>query len=250
MDSDLLTKRLIDMAKKSYSDNIFLFSDFLTIDEFSEFEKQKRELYGITYFTYGGYDMAERRMIRFGNPEEMGYLVPFPIECVKISPVSEKFAATLTHRDYLGAIMSLGVERRVFGDIVVKMKDAYIFCETKFSEFLIQNLVSVGRNFVTVSVCEFPDSDVIFKKELTHIQVSSARADAVIAHVCHMARGNVPPLFLKGFVTLNGKTLEARDKMLKEGDIFSVRGYGKFVVGETTGQSKKGKDCIDIYKYV
>ncbi len=250
MDSDLLTKRLVDMAKKSYSDNIFLFSDFLTIDEFSEFEKQKKELYGITYFSYGGYDMAERRMIKFGNPDEMGYDVPFPIECVKVSPVSEKFAALLTHRDYLGAIMSLGVERRVFGDIVVKEKDAYIFCENKFSEFLTQNLVSVGRNNVTVSLCEFPDSDVVFKKELNHIRVSSARADAIIAHVCHMARGNVPPFFLKGYVTLNGKTLEARDKMLKEGDIFSVRGYGKFVVGETTGQSKKGKDCIDIYKYV
>ena len=250
MDSDLLTKRLVDMAKKSYSDNIFLFSDFLTIDEFSEFEKQKKELYGITYLSYGGYDMAERRMIKFGNPDEMGYDVPFPIECVKVSPVSEKFAALLTHRDYLGAIMSLGVERRVFGDIVVKEKDAYIFCENKFSEFLTQNLVSVGRNNVTVSLCEFPDSDVVFKKELNHIRVSSARADAIIAHVCHMARGNVPPFFLKGYVTLNGKTLEARDKMLKEGDIFSVRGYGKFVVGETTGQSKKGKDCIDIYKYV
>ena len=250
MDSDLLTKRLVDMAKKSYSDNIFLFSDFLTIDEFSEFEKQKKELYGITYFSYGGYDMAERRMIKFGNPDEMGYDVPFPIECIKVSPVSEKFAALLTHRDYLGAIMSLGVERRVFGDIVVKEKDAYIFCENKFSEFLTQNLVSVGRNNVTVSLCEFPDSDVVFKKELNHIRVSSARADAIIAHVCHMARGNVPPFFLKGYVTLNGKTLEARDKMLKEGDIFSVRGYGKFVVGETTGQSKKGKDCIDIYKYV
>ncbi len=246
MDEDILltVKKLQDLEKRSYNNNTFEFSDFLTVAEAGEFRRVSNE-----GEFFGGYDLAERRMIRFGNPEDFGYDVPFPLECVKISPVSEKFSSAVSHRDFLGAVMNLGLERRVFGDILVKDKCAYMFCEEHIVDYLIENLISVGRNQVSVSRTVFPAESFESEKQRLQIQVSSPRADAIVAHVCKLARGNVAPLFSKQLVQLNGAILERTDKLLKEGDIFSVRGYGKFVVGETLGVSKKGKDNMVVYKY-
>ncbi len=246
MDDEILftVKKLQDLEKRSYNNNTFEFSDFLTVAEAGEFRKVSN-----AGEFFGGYELAERRMIRFGNPEEFGYDVPFPIECVKISPVSEKFSTAVTHRDFLGAVMNLGLDRRVFGDILVKDKCAYMFCHERITDYLTDNLVSVGRNQVSVSKAVFPEESFESEKQRLQIQVSSPRADAIIAHVCKLARGNVAPLFSKQLVQLNGALLERPDKLLKEGDIFSVRGFGKFVVGETLGLSKKGKDNIVVYKY-
>ncbi|MCQ2537487.1 MAG: YlmH/Sll1252 family protein [Lachnospiraceae bacterium] len=242
--TEFTIKKLQDLEKRSYNNNTFEFSDFLTIAEASEFRKVSR-----SGEFFGGYDMAERRVIRFGDPEELGYEVPYPIDCVKISPVSEKFSSAVTHRDFLGAVMNLGVDRRVFGDILVKDKGAYMFCLEHITEYLCDNLVSVGRNQVHVEKAEFPAETFENNKEKITIQVSSPRADAIIAHVCHLSRGNVGPYFARQYVQLNGALLERPDKLLKDGDIFSVRGFGKFIVGETTGQSKKGKDNIIVFKY-
>ncbi len=250
MDDGLSLKRLLDLSKRSYNNNTFEFSDFLTVAEQDEFAVQKKEFTGSRFKLYGGYELAERRMIRFGDPEEFGYDVDFPITCIEISPVSEKFAASCSHRDFLGALMSLGLERRLFGDIIVKDKKAYLFCQERFSSFVCDNLVSVGRNQVHCEVCVFPEENVKKERERIGIQVNSLRADAVAAKVCRLSRGAVLPLFAQKHVILNGQTLENKDKTLKEGDIFSIRGYGKFVVGETTGQSKKGKENVNIYKYM
>ncbi len=250
MEDELILKRLNDLYKRSYNNNTFEFSDFLTVQEQDEFNMRKKDFPGNCFSFWGGYELAERRIVRFGNEEELGYKVDFPISCIMISPVSEKFAASCTHRDFLGALMSLGLERRIFGDIIVKDKNAYLFCEERFSSFVCDNLVSVGRNQVHCEVCIFPEENVRKEREKIGIQVNSLRADAVVAKVCKLSRGAVLPLFLQKHVILNGQTLENKDKTLKEGDIFSVRGYGKFAVGESTGLSKKGKENVNIYKYM
>ncbi len=249
MDEDLTLKRLMDLSKRSYNNNTFEFSDFLTVQEQDEFAARKKDLIGSRFSLSGGYELAERRMVRFGDEEEMGYNVDFPIVCIEISPVSEKFASACTHRDFLGALMSLGLERRVFGDIIVKDKNAYLFCEERFSHFICDNLISVGRNQVHCEVAVFPEDEIKKERQRIPVQVNSLRADAVAAKVCKMSRGAVLPLFAQRHVILNGQTLEDNDKLLKTGDIFSVRGYGKFEVGESTGLSKKGKENVNIYKY-
>ena len=250
MEDNLILKRLLDLSKRSYNNNTFEFSDFLNVQEQDELALHRKELTGSYHELWGGYELAERRMVRFGSEEELGYNVDFPISCVEISPVSEKFASSCSHRDFLGALMSLGLERRIFGDIIVKEKKAYLFLEERFSSFVCENLISVGRNQVHCEVCTFPEESVKKEREKIGIQVNSARADAVVARVCKLSRGAVLPLFNQKHVILNGLTLENKDKILKEGDIFSVRGYGKFVVGESNGLSKKGKENVSIYKYM
>lgn len=85
---------------------------------------------------YGGFDGAERVMVAFGPaPEPADY----PITCLHIAPKQEKFAEELTHRDYLGTLMGLGLERRVLGDILPCGKGAYLFAPQAWRSILRPN---------------------------------------------------------------------------------------------------------------
>ena len=75
-------------------------------------------------------------MLRFGSEETLGYEEAFPISCVVIRPSAPKFAEELTHRDFLGALMNLGIERDVLGDIIVRGAVGYVFCEDAMADYL------------------------------------------------------------------------------------------------------------------
>ena len=118
----------------------------------------KKELLFAYPSTFGGSESSERQIIRFGSPEIFGYDDSFPISILKIAPLTPKFAQELEHRDYLGAIMNLGIERSLIGDILIKEKDAYIYCMNHIAEFITDNLTTVKHNHVRASVCdEIPD---------------------------------------------------------------------------------------------
>ena len=125
---DLLKRRFAELAKRS-EQGYFTFTDFLGLAEQSAFNEIKGGIKGISYSAFGGAEGTERVMIRFGSPEELGYEEEFPIVTLMIKPKSEKFADRLTHRDFLGALMSLGIERSVLGDIVIRDNIGYLFAK-------------------------------------------------------------------------------------------------------------------------
>ena len=88
---------------------------------------------------FGGYDQAERQMIAF-HPDALVFSWDYPICCIKVEPKALKFSEPLTHRDYLGTILGLGVERSVIGDILVQDHGALIFCHKKIKDFILDNL--------------------------------------------------------------------------------------------------------------
>ena len=114
-DVELLKKRFSELARRSSDGGYFTFTDFLGLLEQSAFNEIKRTLPG-KYTTFGGFEGAERIMIRFGSEDEIGYTAPFPIKTLLIKPRSERFAQTLSHRDFLGSIMNLGIERECLGE--------------------------------------------------------------------------------------------------------------------------------------
>ena len=120
-----LIEHLADLAKRAQARNIFTFSGFLSPDEQAKLLEKKRELSPFTLF--GGTIGTERNMARFGSVQALGYEESFPIVCVKIEPVNPRFAEKLTHRDYLGSIMGLGIERSGVGDIIARQTEAYLF---------------------------------------------------------------------------------------------------------------------------
>ena len=110
-------KRIEELQQNAYRNSLFLFTDFLNETELEE----AAEILGDSGISSsGGWDGAERRMLRFGSEEDMGYTVPFPITIIRISPLLDKFSDEFTHRDFLGAVLNLGIERSVIGDILIR----------------------------------------------------------------------------------------------------------------------------------
>ncbi len=155
-ESELLKKRFRELAQKSYDGGYFTFTSFLGLAEQTAFFESKKELSFNEYRLFGGAEGAERVMARFGAPSELGYEQPFPIVGILITPRSPKFAERLTHRDYLGALLNLGIEREFLGDIVVRDGGALLFAEERIADFIIGELARVRRTDVTVKAVELP----------------------------------------------------------------------------------------------
>lgn len=238
---ELLKKRFAELAEKCYQKNQYTFTGFLGLAETACFYEMERELSHVPYTVWGGFASAERVMIRFGSRELLGYEEEFPITCVKIAPLAEKFSDALTHRDYLGALMNLGIERDVLGDILIEEKTAWLFCADSMSEFISDNLIKVKHTSVACTIAEeipsFSSKDIQEMK----IQVPSERIDGVIAKVYKLSRSGAAELFRQKKVFVDGRTCENNSRPLKAGDTVSVRGYGKFEYYGETGISKKGK---------
>ena len=215
-EEEILYKHLIELSNRAYSNNVYFFSDFLSIAQQDVFFRAAPDPdFGrVKYELYGGNVSCERKMVKFGSREDFGYDLEFPIKCIKVSPYSRKFAGEHTHRDYLGALMSLGLDRKKFGDIFVDGKDAYIYVEDSASEYVMENFTSVGRDMVSCSYSELPGSYI--KNALTSklIQVSSPRIDAVISRVYNLSRKDTLPYFSERKVSVNGRIVENNDKNL------------------------------------
>ena len=217
------------------------------LSEISVFHSVEKELRFASPCVFGGYDDAERCIIRFGNPDTLGYEEKFPIDLLEISPLAEKFADDLTHRDFLGALMSLGIERSLLGDIVLDGKKAYLLCMDHIADYIIENTVSVKHTSVSIKKADINDT-VLKKKELTEkiLQAASLRADAVISKMYNLSRNESSELFRQGKVFINGCVTENTAHFLKENDAVTVRGHGRFVIKESLGLSRKGKLNIKI----
>ena len=120
----------MDAANRSFRQNIYTYTNFLDINEQSVFAQMKNALNFVAFKTYGGNDACERQMIQFGSYETLGYEEEFPITLIKISPLIEKYAESLSHRDYLGALMNLGIKREMLGDINIKQGRLSLLCFT------------------------------------------------------------------------------------------------------------------------
>lgn len=248
----MFLKRMKELARSAYEKEICTFTDFLTLHEMSLFYQIKQELVPVSYSMSGGYPDAERKLICFDGRREVDKLPPdfcYPISCLKIYPANVKFAETLSHRDYLGAVVNLGLDRSKMGDLILEESQAFLFCKDQVTDFLLGQLKVVRHTKVTVE--RFPAKEVSIQRkyEVIHTTVSSIRLDAVIAAAFHHSRSQMVLLITQGKVSVNGLIITNVSHTLKQGDIFSVRGYGKIKVGEQGNLSKKGKMNITLFKY-
>ncbi len=245
----LFKKRLAELANKSYTNSQYLFTPFLSLSELDLYYQLERELSYVPTTLFGGTQDCERVMIRFGSEELCGYEEPFPIACIEIAPMIEKFGEQLSHRDYLGALMNLGIERSTLGDIVIIEKTAYLFCAEKMASYILEQLDQIRHTHVRCRIAEKIPESTILRLERQSLLVSSARADSVIAKLYHMSRSQGVELFREKKVFVNGRLNENNSGALKPGDRVSVRGYGKFLYQGTAYETKKGKLSVDVDVY-
>lgn len=247
---DLLKKRLSELAEKSYRNNQYVFSSFLNMAEMNAFYEIRRDISHVPFTAFGGTDNCERLMIRFGSEELFGYEEPFPICCILAEPLIEKFADQFTHRDFLGAIMNLGIEREVVGDIAIKGKKAYIFCTEKIASYIAENLVQVKHTSMRCTILENAPEILKPTLEKREVTVASERIDAVIGKLLNLSRSQSVLVFREKKVFVNGRQCENNSYQLKNGDVVACRGFGKFVYEGVKYETKKGKICAELSVYV
>lgn len=242
-------KRLLELASKSYQQDIYTYTGFLGLPEQDILHRMEKELFYAGITLYGGSEQAERQIARFGKAEENGYTEEFPIALLKIEPLMQKFADTLTHRDFLGALMNLGLERSTLGDIFIQNNNGYLYCLNSVADFIIDELSKIKHTNVKCSFAEL--SAPLTKQEMTEqiLTVSSERADAVLAGLYHISRAQSLNLFRAEKIYINGRLCENNGCNLKKGDIVTVRGKGKFVYDGTIRETKKGRLCVHVNVY-
>ena len=246
---NIFRNHILDLARRSYDNSIFTFTDFLSEAEIAELYAMEKEISFAGFGLFGGCENCERCMCRFGNPKEMGYETAYPIKCLHIAPSSFKFAETLTHRDWLGALMNLGIERELTGDIICREKEAFIFVEEHIADYICENLASVRHTAVVPEICdEVPESTFVRLQDML-ILASSERLDGIISKVFDLSRSESSKLFAEGRVFINGRAALNSSIVCRENDRISVRGFGKFIYSGPEKVSKKGRLYIKITRY-
>nr|WP_302135000.1 YlmH/Sll1252 family protein [uncultured Schaedlerella sp.] len=271
-DEELLAKRLSELSRQSFHRGIITYTDFLNLNEQTILHALPKDSLYTGYILFGGYDSAERQMAAFlpedalslrgrytgipGDSDEKEggstgrYFFKDRMAVLRITPLHEKYSDSLTHRDYLGAIMNLGLERGKIGDILIDGPDALVFIDSKLKEFLREELTRIRHTSVSVSEEDWDDFQYIQNVQETRGTVSSLRLDALLSLAFASSRSKFTGLIEAGKVFVNGRLMTSNGYHIKEQDIISVRGMGKFQYVEQLSVTKKNRICVRIHKYI
>ena len=249
-ETKLSLARLFDLSEECEERNYLTHSFFFGFSELSALLPllgNGREINGVPYLLYGGEKESERKLFVFLPPylNEDEFLRQEASEeslltCLHIYPKAEKFAFPLSHRDYLGALLSLGIERKCIGDIYVGEKEAYAYVISSLTAFIKENLKTVGRNSVKVDALSPFSCPLANEFVETRLPVSSLRLDCLLAAAFKISREEAKKQIEAGNVFLTSSSCKS-DALLKEGEHVSLQGKGKFIYVREDGTTKKGK---------
>lgn len=265
-DKDFLQGRLRDLAGRTLRSDYLTHSAFLDPYGAAIFDHLLRSqgtggdgkgsLEGVPCFLYGGFEEAERCCAVFlpsyldreafleGEKED-----PQVVACLEIRPLQDKFADDLTHRDFLGALMHLGIEREQVGDILTEDSRAFVFVMKDISPFIISELTRVRHT--VVSVREIPLSDCSIRPVLEEKtgSVASERLDAVAAMAFKLSRTSAAKLIQGEKAAVDGRLVTDPDQRLIPGQKISLRGYGKCIYQGEVKRTKKDRLMVRVLLY-
>ena len=244
----LLGRRLMDLAGRCDRSGWYTFTDFLSPAE-QAFCSPILPSLRVPYAFVGGYEGAERACLVF-YPD---YLEPpaadgedYPIAALAVS-----HSVPLTHRDFLGSVLGLGLERDAVGDILVGERESVILVTAGIAQFLMAELGSVGRTGVKVRIVpitEITPPEVKF--EIIKDTVASLRFDSVVATAFRVSRETAQKAIRTGLVRLNHLEQTSTSATVEQGDILAFRGRGKAVLDTVGNESRKGRIWIEVKRYI
>ena len=241
----LLRARLFDAVQCASLRSIPKFVGFLNAAEALEALKVARET-GAKWLLFGGYEDAERNVFGvfpdWAEPEKSA----FPIKRIRI--INKGFKQ-IEHRDILGTLMSLGIERGTVGDIITDGKDSVVFVLESVAGHILASVDKIGGNGVQLKT---DDADFIpISQGFSELSttVASLRLDCVVSAVCSVSRSKALELISLGMVSVGGILKEKPTAEISEGDTLSVRKSGKFIIDNASARSKKGRVILNYRKY-
>ncbi len=246
-DEKELAKRFQELSRRAEERFLYIHTHFLTEGEQAVLRSLSLPLK--PYLT-GGFPEAERCVAVFGEERDLGYPWESCIRLLKIAPKDYKFADPFSHRDFLGAILNLGIKRELLGDILIWENNGYVFVMDSIATYLVENLERVRHTAVKVSFCdELPPEATVCLKDMEVI-AASPRLDAIICAVWNLSRTQGQDLVKKEKVTVAGRLVTDPAKELSPGNRVSVRGYGRFYYDGEENKTRSGRLHVKIRLFV
>ena len=244
MEHEALLKRIDDLSRRCARANLLTSTAFLTPAEQAAADAYARRIPGCRVLFSGGQADCERKAAFFlpDYMEETDFDPAQEISALRI----DAYYGTPTHRDYLGALLALGVRREWIGDLRVTEQGAWVFCLPTVAAQLA-GLERAGR--VSVKAAVVPLSEVPVpeqKRKEVRFTVQSLRFDAVLAETFRLSRTQAVKMIAAGAASLNHLPCIKNDAPVSEGDVFSLRGKGKATLAEVGGQSRKGRLFLTV----
>lgn len=240
-----MCRRMEELARRADARGCWVYSDFLSL---GEQQALRRLRLAAPWRLYGGYEGAERCVACFGGEALCYDAYEPPVACLAVEPANERFAEPLGHRDVLGALMSLGLERTVLGDILVKETRAWLFCCERVADTVCRELRQVRHTTVRCARGAAP-AFVLEPPEATELAAASERLDAVAAAVWQLSRAEAKALVAAGQVFVDGLAAQNADALLQEGALVSVRGRGRFRYEGPVRQTRSGRLRVRVRIY-
>lgn len=249
MTQDALEKRLNELALRAAHTGRACYTRFLE-PAWEDAARRAAARAGAKVALWGGYEEAERRVAAFYDVEEPPR-EDYPICALRLA-WNAKFASP-GHRDLLGAVMGLGIERETTGDIAMGTwrgaPCAYLFAAEEMADYIAASLESAGRASLKVAVAEETPELLPPEGQALRLTVQQERLDAVLAAACRLSRSEAQRLIAGGLVKLNHAVTLRADAKLGEGDLISARGYGRIRVDAFQGESRRGRLVVQVFRY-
>lgn len=272
----LLISKIIDKLKFVNNKNQIQYTDFLDTYQQSIVIKALSLIGENKYVLDGGYDEAERKVLfmypdklkdiflsedlneeyneninQNSNLKENNTVINQNVKVISII-LPQDLQGTYHHSEYLGGIMKLGIKREKIGDIIVNETGADILVLDEMADYLKLHLQDLTRfQKAEILIKEISELTILpVKKEEIVILIPQMRLDVIISEILHMSRSKADEIVSEERVFVNYELKTKNATMLKQGDILTVRGKGKFEIGEVLFQTSKGKLRLQVNKYV
>ena len=253
----LLVSKLLDKIELVEKKNNIENTDFLDIHQRGILEKVLKTAKYKNYIIYGGYENAERTMIIL-YPEKLDTVFEKGLfdynnilQIIRIILPNE-IRGKYNHRDYLGAIVKVGIRREKVGDIIVSIDGADIIATKEMISYLSTSLSELTRfsesNFEVHKIEELNIAPP--KTEIINIIVPSMRMDSIVSEIIRTSRSKAMEFIETERVFINSELVTKNAKTLKEDDMITVRGKGRFKINKILNSTKKGNLVVEVEKYV
>lgn len=246
-DKIILSKALDAYVSTSLTD-LYTYTDFLDMQKVTLLTTLTKDT-SIKFNIFGGYRDAERCMICFYTEKYCEF--DFPIDTIEIQPEANKFTNNkINHRDYLGAVLGLGINRSKIGDILLYEGKATLFVHKEISQFIHLYLEQVGRVHVRSQI--IPLSDVVVPDpdyKVINTTVSSMRLDTIISRGFNMSRSVASNYIKGGKAYINWANIKNPSKLVQMGDRITLRGFGKIILNHVGNKTKKDRVHVTLHRY-
>ena len=243
----LLLCHIVEMAQNAQEKYVNRFTFFLDERQQELFKQVLASEKLDNYTLWGGYETAERKIIGFFPSESGSDNSSFPIRSVNFT---YRKTDKLSHRDFLGALMSLQIERYCVGDIIVGEGSTNVLVTDKISDRVVYEISKIGR--VGVKSQYAFDQSVVPNVQMSELDgtVASLRADCIVSFALRISREKAASLIRQLGISVNHMISYKADTILNESDVFSVKGHGKFVLKSINGVSKKERIHVTLCKFI